>query len=47
MNINWSKLIISLLFWLTSEIFLGMVGCDDLADYSEFVDQKTWLTLLG
>ncbi len=47
MNINWSKLVVSLLFWLTTEILLGMIGLDDLADYSEFVYQKTFIIMLG
>ena len=47
MNINWDKLIISLLFWLTTEILLGIIGCDDLADYCEFVEQKNFLTVLS
>lgn len=29
-----------LLFWLTLEIILNLVGLDNLADYSEFISNK-------
>ena len=33
-------LIPKLLFWLTLEIILNIVGLDNLADYSEFISNK-------
>jgi hypothetical protein len=30
-----------ILFWLVSEIILNLSGLDDLADYSEFVFEKS------
>ena len=40
MNIKWKKVIICLLIWLTTEIWLNFVGLDDLADYSEFLFER-------
>ncbi|MEL6461930.1 MAG: hypothetical protein AAFX46_13395 [Cyanobacteria bacterium J06636_27] len=37
MNIRWQKLLIKTSCWLATEIFLNLIGIDDLADYSEFV----------
>ncbi len=40
MNIRWQKLLVKMSFWLAAEIFLNLIGIDDLADYSEFVFEK-------
>ena len=40
MQINWKKLIICLLIWLTTEILFNFIGIDDLADYSEFIFER-------
>ncbi|MBP0021446.1 MAG: hypothetical protein J7647_28310 [Cyanobacteria bacterium SBLK] len=41
MNCKWQTLIFKMSFWLFLEIFLGALGLDGMADYSEFVfDQK-------
>jgi hypothetical protein len=37
MRINWLVLIAKLTFWLSTEIILGLVGLDDLADCGEYV----------
>lgn len=36
-----------LLFWLTLEIILNLVGLDNLADYSEFISGKVTGQLTG
>ncbi len=36
-QIQWRKLVSKLLFWLTVEIILNLVGLDNMADYSEFL----------
>lgn len=40
MNINCQKLFNKTVFWLIAEIWLNLIGIDDLADYSEFVFQQ-------
>ena len=42
MNLCWQKLLVKILFWLVAEILLNLVGIDDLADYSEFIDEKNF-----
>lgn len=37
MRVCWKKLCIRLGFWILAEIYLGFLGLDDLADYSEFL----------
>ena len=39
MQIQWPKLFVKLVFWLSAEIALTCLGLDDLADYSEFLLQ--------
>lgn len=39
-QINWKIFIIHLIFWLTTEFLLNIVGIDDLADYSEFIFER-------
>lgn len=36
-KVYWQKLFILTFLWLSSELFLGFLGLDDLADYGEFV----------
>ena len=45
-KIKWKKLIMLSTVWLCSEILLNFTGCDDLADYSEYVFEKPFLTLM-
>ncbi|NJN31481.1 MAG: hypothetical protein HC824_14445 [Synechococcales cyanobacterium RM1_1_8] len=33
---RWNVLIVKVSFWLVSEVVLGLVGTDTIADYSEF-----------
>lgn len=39
------KVIIKLIVWFVAEIYLNFIGLDDLADYSEFIFEKTISTL--
>ena len=34
---QWQKLFFKLFFWILVEVFLNVIGLDDMADYSEFV----------
>lgn len=38
---SWKKILFKAMIWLTAEIFLNFIGLDDLADYSEFIFEKT------
>ena len=38
-SVRWRKLLVKGTFWLSTEIVLGLVGIDNLADYSEFLSQ--------
>lgn len=37
MNVRWKKLLITITLWVATEIWLNLLGIDDLADYSEFI----------
>ena len=39
MNIKWSQLALKMITWSFAEIYLTVIGLDNLADYSEFVFQ--------
>ena len=39
MKIKWSRLVIKIVVWLFAEIYLTVMGLDNLADYGEFVFQ--------
>lgn len=39
MQLKWKELFVKTLIWLTVEFLLSIVGLDDLADYSEFVNR--------
>lgn len=41
MGIYWSKLCVKAAIWFCAEIALTCLGLDDLADYSEFVTQRS------
>ena len=45
MKIKWQKLIFRVGTWLALEIFLGYVGTDTIADYSEFIFERNSMTL--
>jgi len=38
--VRWQTLFVKVTVWLSAEILLGMMGLDNLADYSEFVFQR-------
>ncbi len=48
MDISWQKLLVKISFWLAAEIFLNLLGIDDLADYSEFIfEHKNFIIKRG
>ncbi|MEM9007092.1 MAG: hypothetical protein AAGE59_26630 [Cyanobacteria bacterium P01_F01_bin.86] len=40
MSVNWKSLTTKLFIWLLVEIFLSILGLDNLADYSEFLQKR-------
>ncbi|MEO0985306.1 MAG: hypothetical protein AAFY20_07125 [Cyanobacteria bacterium J06639_14] len=46
MQVKFRRLIINLCFWLTTEILLGFLGLDNLADYSEYLKEQETILLL-
>ncbi len=43
MQVRWKTLLVRITVWLSLEIWLNLVGLDDLADYSEFIfEQNNW-----
>ncbi len=44
MKICWKVLLVSITLWLLEEISLNLVGLDEYADYSEFLQDKTHLS---
>ena len=45
MKIRWKILLASITMWLVSEISLNLVGLDEFADYSEFLQDKSHLSV--
>ncbi len=46
MKVKWSQLVLKIIVWLLAEIYLTIMGLDNLADYGEFVFQdKGWLQM--
>ena len=41
------KPVAKIIIWLAAEILLTFMGLDDLADYSEFVFEKSLITING
>ena len=37
MKIQWHKLVLKVLLWMSVEVVFNFIGIDDLADYSEFL----------
>jgi len=35
--VRWRKFLVKGTFWLSTELMLGVIGMDTLADYSEFL----------
>ena len=46
-NVRWKKLIFRVSVWLTLELFFDRVGLDTIADYSEFVFERNFTTLVS
>ena len=46
-EIRWKTLLSKSLIWIVAEILLSCLGVDTLADYSEFVFDKTALVRLS
>jgi len=46
-SIRWRKFLVKSTVWLSSELVLGMIGADTLADYSEFLMQNRVADHLG
>ncbi|MEB3231796.1 MAG: hypothetical protein VKJ64_12360 [Leptolyngbyaceae bacterium] len=42
-GVRWRSLLVKTTVWLSTEIILGVMGLDNLADYSEFVLQRHML----
>jgi hypothetical protein len=40
MNAKWKKLLFKVTVWLVAEIYLNLLGLDNLADYSEFLFER-------
>jgi len=47
MEIKWKILLTKTLIWLSVEIILNFIGLDTIADYGEFVFQKSVITRLS
>ena len=46
MKAKWSQLVLKIIVWLFAEMYLTVLGLDNLADYGEFVFQhKALLTI--
>ncbi|AFZ37686.1 hypothetical protein Sta7437_4212 [Stanieria cyanosphaera PCC 7437] len=43
MNVKWKKLLFKTTIWLVAEISLNSLGLDSLADYSEFLFERTMI----
>ena len=39
MKVKWSQLVLKIVVWLFTEMYLTVLGLDNLADYGEFVFQ--------
>ncbi len=47
MRIRFRRLVINLSVWLTTEILLGFLGLDDLADYGEYLKEREAIAALS
>lgn len=45
--VRWQTLLLKGSVWLSAEIMLGLMGLDNLADYSEFLVQNQAVTRLS
>ncbi len=44
MKVRWKKLLTNSLIWLTAEICFNCLGLDTIADYSEFVFDRNYVS---
>jgi len=47
MQVNWKMLMARLLIWFVAEVYLSLLGIDNLADYSEFIFERDSTVLIG
>lgn len=47
MHIKWRKLVFRVGVWLTLELFFDRVGLDTIADYSEYIFEREFITLVS
>jgi hypothetical protein len=45
--VRWRKFLVKGTFWLSTELMLGLMGMDTLADYSEFLMKSRVVDHLG
>lgn len=45
--VRWRKFLVKSTFWLSTELVLGLIGMDTLADYSEFLAKSRAIDHLG
>ena len=41
MKIRWKVLLLSMTMWMLGEVSLNLVGLDEFADYTEFLQDKS------
>ncbi|MGD1931598.1 MAG: hypothetical protein ACFB12_22085 [Leptolyngbyaceae cyanobacterium] len=46
-SVRWRKFLVKGTFWLSSELMLGLMGLDTVADYSEFLTRSQAASHLG
>ncbi|MGB5634911.1 MAG: hypothetical protein WBM44_03985 [Waterburya sp.] len=47
MKVKWSQLVLKIIVWLFAEMYLTVLGLDNLADYGEFVFQYKALVTIA
>lgn len=47
MQVKWKKLLLCIFITLITEVLFNFLGLDDLADYGEFILQKSYLVFLS
>ena len=45
--VRWRKFLVKGTFWLSSELMLGLMGLDTVADYSEFLTRSQVTSHIG
>lgn len=45
--VRWRKFLVKGTFWLSTELMLGVIGIDTLADYSEFLTHSRVVDHIG